>query len=163
VCELFGMEEALIKLYTNRKVIEAALARLDEFYTAFYAGILDTCADELEIFGLGDDFAGNDGLLISPDLWRSLFKPLYAKWLEMAKAKGLYTFMHCCGNLMAVLPDLIDIGLDAWQTVQTHLPGQAPEIIKQQYGRQLVFIGAIDTTNILSALGRKYGDIFDNA
>ena len=149
LCELFGMENAMVKLYTDRPVIEAALAHLDEFYTAFYSNLLDVCGDELDIFGLGDDFAGNDGLLIPPDLWRRLFKPLYAKWLGMAKAKGLRTFMHCCGNLIDVLPDLIDSGLDAWQTVQTHLPGQSAEYLKAEFGRHLTFVGAIDTTNVL--------------
>jgi len=149
LCELFGMENAMVKLYTNRTVIEAALAHLDRFYTDFYTNMLDACGDQIDIFGLGDDFAANDSLLIPPDLWRQLFKPLYAKWLGMAKARGLRTFMHCCGKLTDVLPDLIDSGLDAWQTVQTHLPGQDAEYLKAEFGEHLTFVGAIDTTNIL--------------
>jgi uroporphyrinogen decarboxylase len=149
LCELFGMERAMVSLYWNRPVIEAALARLDEFYTGFYRNMLETCGDQLDLFGLGDDFAGNRGLLIRPDLWRSLFKPLYARWLGMAKARGLITLMHCCGCLVEVLPDLIDSGLDAWQTVQTHLPGQEPDRLKAEFGRHLAFVGGIDTTNVL--------------
>jgi uroporphyrinogen decarboxylase len=151
LCQLFGMEQAMINLYEAPKLIEAALDRVDRFYTDFYARLLEVCGDRLEIFGLGDDFAGNDGMLFSPVLWRRLFKPLYAKWFGMAKAKGLYTFMHCCGNLRAVLPDLIDIGLDAWQTVQTHLPRQDAATLKAEFGRHLTFVGAIDTTNVLGS------------
>jgi uroporphyrinogen decarboxylase len=44
---------------------------------------------------------------------------------------------------------LIDIGLDGWQTVQTHLRGQSPEFIKKEFGKHITFIGAIDSTNIL--------------
>ena len=113
LCELFGMEQALVNFHTNRPVIEAALAHLDEFYTDFYRNILECCGEHLDIFGLGDDFAGNDGLLISPDLWRELLKPLYAKWLEMAKSRGRYTLMHSCGKVTDVPPDLIDVGLAA--------------------------------------------------
>ena len=151
LCELFGMEQAMVYLHTNRRVIEAALAHLDEFYTEFYGHMLDTCGDQLELFGIGDDFAGNRRLLIRPDLWRALFKPLYAKWLGMAKARGLVTFMHSCGQITEVLPDLIDSGLDVWQTVQTHLPGQDAERIKAEFGEHLAFVGAIDTTNILGS------------
>jgi uroporphyrinogen decarboxylase len=151
LCELFGMEQAMVNLHTNRRVIEAALAHLDEFYTEFYGHMLDTCGDQLELFGIGDDFAGNRRLLIRPDLWRTLFKPLYAKWLGMAKARGLVTFMHSCGQITEVLPDLIDSGLDVWQTVQTHLPGQDAERIKAEFGEHLAFVGAIDTTNILGS------------
>jgi uroporphyrinogen decarboxylase len=151
LCELFGMEQAMVNLYRNPPVIEAALAHLDAFYTAFFANLLDTCGDQLEIFGIGDDFAGNRGLLIRPDLWREMFKPLYAKWLGMARAKGLVTLMHCCGMIMEVLPDLIESGLEAWQTVQTHLPGQDAARIKAEFGEHLAFVGAIDTTNVLGS------------
>jgi uroporphyrinogen decarboxylase len=149
LCELFGMERAMVNLLWNRPVIEAALDRLDAFYTGYFTAMLETCGDQLEILGLGDDFAGNHGLLIAPELWRSLFKPFYAKWLAMGKSRGLVTYMHACGNLIEVLPDLIDSGLDAWQTVQTHLPGQEPQRLKSEFGRHLAFVGAIDTSNVL--------------
>jgi uroporphyrinogen decarboxylase len=149
LCELFGMEEFLVKLHTNRPVIEAALDHLDVYYTEFFQQMLNTCGDQLEIFGIGDDFAYNKGMLIHPDVWRQLFKPLYAKWLGMAKGRDLLTLMHCCGLITQVLPDLIDIGLDAWQTVQTHLPGQDASRIKTEFGKHLAFVGAVDTTNVL--------------
>jgi uroporphyrinogen decarboxylase len=154
LCELFGMEQAMVNLLTNRRVIEAALAHLDEFYTGFFSHMLDQCGDQLEVFGLGDDFACNRGLLIRPEVWRQLFKPLYAKWLGMAKTKGLLTLMHCCGLIQEVLPDLIDSGLDAWQTVQTHLPGQDAACIKAEFGQHLAFVGAVDTTNVLGTEDR---------
>lgn len=149
LCELFGMEEAMVKLHTNLPVIEAALDHLDAFYTDFFRHMLDTCGDQLEIFGIGDDFAYNRGLLIQPEMWRKLFKPLYAKWMGMAKAIGLVTLMHSCGLIIDVLPDLIDSGLNAWQTVQTHLPGQEASRIKTEFGKDLAFVGAVDTTNVL--------------
>lgn len=149
LAELFGMERTLTDLYLNRPLIEAALAHIDNFYTDFYQNMLSNCGNNLEIFGLGDDFAANNGMLFDPDLWRELFKPLYAKYIRMAKDYGLYTFMHACGDITAVLPDLIDIGLDGWQTVQTHLNGQRPEFIKKEFGKHITFIGAIDSTNIL--------------
>jgi uroporphyrinogen decarboxylase len=150
LCELFGMEQAMVNMRWNLPLIEAALVRIDDFYTEFYSNMLETCADQIDIFGMGDDFAGNRGLLIDPALWRRLFKPLYAKYFGMAKSRGLKTMMHCCGRILDVLPDLIDVGLDAWQTVQTHLPGQEPELIKARFGMNLTFVGAIDTTNVLS-------------
>jgi uroporphyrinogen decarboxylase len=149
LCGLFGMEQAMVNLRWNRAVVEASLAHLDEFYTRFYARMLAACGDQLELFGLGDDFADNRGLLIRPDDWRRLLLPLYAKWLRMAKDRGLLTLMHCCGCIADVLPDLIDNGLDAWQTVQTHLLGQDSQTLKTRFGDNLAFVGAIDTTNIL--------------
>jgi uroporphyrinogen decarboxylase len=149
LAEMFGMERTLTDLYLNRPLLEAALSHIDNFYTEFFQKMLSTCGKNLEIFGLGDDFAANTGMMFDPEIWRELFKPLYAKYIGMAKDYGLYTFMHSCGNITAVLPDLIDIGLDGWQTVQTHLNGQSPEYIKKEFGKHITFIGAIDSTNIL--------------
>ena len=150
LCGLFGMEQAMINLHWNRAVVEAALAHLDDFYTQFFQNLLGTCGDQLDIFGLGDDFAGSRGLLIRPEMWRQLLKPRYARWIGMAKARSLPTLLHSCGVVLEVLPDLIEIGLDAWQTVQTHLPGQDAAQIKRRFGKHLTFVGGIDTTNVLS-------------
>ena len=149
LCEMFGMEKAMINLYANLPVIEAALAHLESYYDQYYKRLLDNCGDRLEIFAIGDDFACNTGLLIPPALWRKLFKPLYKKWLSMAKHRSLFTLMHSCGKIIEILPDLIDIGLDAWETVQTHLPGQSADELKRSFGKHLTFVGGIDTTNIL--------------
>jgi uroporphyrinogen decarboxylase len=130
-------------------LIEAALEKIDCFYSEFYSKMLSECGENLDIFGLGDDFADNNGMIFDPEIWRDLFKPLYAKYIGMAKKYGLYTFMHSCGNITTVLPDLIDIGLDGWQTVQTHLKGQDPLFLKREFGKDLTFIGAVDSTNIL--------------
>ena len=149
LCEMFGMETAMVNLYTNLPVIEAALARLEAYYDSYFERLLATCGGVLDVFGLGDDFACNTGLLIPVHLWRRLFLPLYAKWLGMAKTKGLPTLMHSCGRIVEVLPDLIDDGLDAWETVQTHLPGQEPADLKRRFGAHLAFVGGIDTTHLL--------------
>lgn len=147
--DLFGMERALLNLHLNPVVIEAALEHIDAYYTGFFQRELDTCADQLEFFGLGDDFADNRGLLIRPDHWRRYFKPLWRKWLGMGKERGLVTFMHACGAISELLPDLIDMGLDVWQTVQTHLPGNEAARIKRDFGRHIAFVGGINTSHIL--------------
>ena len=149
LCEVFGMEQALVNMYANRRVIEAALDHIAAYYDAYFRALLETCGDRIDIFALGDDFAGNTGLFIPPDLWRELFKPLYSRWIGMAKQRSLPTLMHCCGRIIDVMPDLIDIGLDAWETVQTHLPGQESSHIKKLYGRHITFVGGIDTTHVL--------------
>ena len=151
LCELFGMERALENLYLNPIVIEAALAHLDDFHTTYYRNEIEVCGEHLDIFGLGDDFAEQRQLIIRPEHWRKYFKPLYAKWLAMGKAAGLRTWMHACGAIGEVLPDLVDIGLDVWETVQAHLPGSEPERLKREFGDRLVFAGGINCQHVLGA------------
>ncbi|MBX7256409.1 MAG: methyltransferase [Candidatus Hydrogenedentes bacterium] len=60
-----------------------------------------------------DDWGAQSNLLIDPDLWRELFKPLYREYCEIIKSSGKYVFMHSDGHIRAIIPDLIEIGVDA--------------------------------------------------
>jgi uroporphyrinogen decarboxylase len=146
---LFGMDRALLNMHENPALIEAALAYIDRFYIAFFQRQLEVCGGHLEVLSVGDDFAEQRQLLMRPEHWRRFFKPLYAKYFAMGKARGLKTWMHACGACREVLPDLIDIGLDIWETVQTHLPGNEPAGLKRDFGRHLVFAGGVNTQQVL--------------
>jgi hypothetical protein len=125
------------------------LAHIDAYYTLYYRKQVEICRGTLEILSFGDDFADNRHLLMPPALWRKWFKPLFAKYFAMGKAACLRTWLHACGAIGEVLPDLVDIGLDVWETVQAHLPGNEPERLKREFGRQLVFVVGIDTQHVL--------------
>jgi uroporphyrinogen decarboxylase len=58
-------------------------------------------------------------------------------------------WIHSCGTFRPVLPDMIDLGMDVWETVQTHLPGNDPTELKREYGDHLAFFGAINTQSTL--------------
>jgi uroporphyrinogen decarboxylase len=91
----------------------------------------------------GDDYGQQTGLLISPDTWRRCVKPYLRILFEKAKSKGKIVCLHSCGNISGILSDLIDIGLDVYQTVQ-------PEVydlkkLKKEFGSNLCFYGGIST------------------
>jgi len=119
--------EALFKeiLLYNKKIIETAL----EF--------------DIDGFYFGDDYGSQNGLIMSPEVWRRFIKPGLAEMFGMIKAKGKFVALHSCGDISEILEDLIEIGLDVYQTVQ-------PEIyvlneLKEKYGTRLTFWGAIST------------------
>lgn len=143
--ELFGLEETLIKLPTEPKIIEAALAHIESFALELSRRYLEATKGLSDIFWFGDDFATQQGMMISPEHWRRFLKPTYKKIFELAKGYGLKVWFHCCGTFRPVLPDLIDIGMDVWETVQVHLPGNEPEVLKREYGKDITFYGAINS------------------
>ena len=59
-----------------------------------------------------DDWGTQTGLMISPTLWRRLFKPRYARQFAFAHAQGLHTWYHCCGKFELILDDFHEIGAD---------------------------------------------------
>ena len=63
-----------------------------------------------------DDWGSQKSLLISPQMWRTYFKPMYRDYIDIAHRHGKKIFMHSDGYILDILPDLIDLGLDAVNT-----------------------------------------------
>lgn len=148
VCELMGMEEAMMKMLSEPAVFEAALERVFQYTLDYCTRLLDVCGDALDIFYLGDDFATQRGLMIPPASWRQFLKPRYAQLFSLAKARGKFVWFHSCGDITSILPDLIDIGVDVWETVQLHALPMTPAELKRAYGQQMTFFGAISTQRL---------------
>jgi len=141
---LAGMEELLAGMLTE----PAAAAALLERITEFNLGVLDAILPhEFEGVYVGDDWGSQHGLIMGPDLWRKFIKPPLALMFEKIKRHGKYVLVHSCGNIGEVLPDLIEIGMDAYNTVQPEIYDLAE--LKREYGKELTFWGGISTQQFL--------------
>jgi uroporphyrinogen decarboxylase len=147
--DLFGFEDALAKLSLEPILIEAAVKKIEEFTVEFARRSLEASKGLTDIMYYGDDFATQQGLMISPAQWRRFLRPTYWKVFDVAKSYGVKVWFHSCGTFRPVLPDLIECGMDVWETVQVHLEGNEPEVLKREYGRDLAFYGAISTQRTL--------------
>jgi uroporphyrinogen decarboxylase len=148
VFDLLGTEEALVTMLSHPRLFEALLERVFTVTAEYVRRFVAALDDDLHILYLGDDFATQRGMMISPQLWRRHLKPLYARLFEMGRRAGKHVWFHACGDITAVLPDLIDIGMDVWETVQLHTLPVSPERLKQEYGRHLTFFGAANTQRL---------------
>ena len=148
VCELMGMEEAMVKMSTEPAIFEAALEQVFQHVYSYSAQMLDVCGDTLDIYSIGDDFATQRGLMISPEQWGRYLKPRYAALFALAKGCGKPVWFHSCGDITSILPDLIDIGMNVWETVQLHTLPMTPEKLKSEYGKQITFFGGVSTQRL---------------
>ena len=82
---------------------------------------------------------------------REIFFPRHKEIFQLIKKKSnLRTFLHSCGAISQVIPDLIEAGLEIINPVQTHATGMEPEKLKQEFGKDLVFWGGgVDTQHTL--------------
>jgi uroporphyrinogen decarboxylase len=147
--DLFGMENTLVHMYENPSMIEAAIEHMQHFIIEGLKQVLSLCGDDVDFMWLGDDFSSQRGLMLSPEFWRRFLKPAYKKQFECVKESGQKVWFHSCGTFPQVLPDLIDMGMDVWETVQVHLEGNDPEMLKREYGKHLTFFGAINCQKTL--------------
>jgi uroporphyrinogen decarboxylase len=143
---LRGMENFMVDLIANREFAETLLDAILNIRT----GMAEKYARYgTDILMLGDDVSTQLEMMVRPELWRELIKPRLAKIIRTAKqAKDdILIFYHGDGNLQAIIPDLIEIGIDILNPVQPEC--MDPALIKKQYGDRLSFWGTIGTQTTL--------------
>jgi uroporphyrinogen decarboxylase len=136
------------------KAVELHLESLKKFLAAV--------GDSIDIILFGDDLGMQTGPQISPEMYRTLFKPRHKLMWETAKklapaGRGgerdrppVRVMLHCCGSIRALLPDLIDAGLDAVNPVQISTAGMEASGLKRDFGRDIVLWGGgCDTQTVL--------------
>jgi uroporphyrinogen-III decarboxylase len=94
------------------------------------------------MFEYNDDVASQRGLFVSPEMWRRLVKPRMARFCDLIRSRGARVRYHCCGSVRAIIPDLIEIGLDVLNPIQPACMN--PAELGQKYGDKLCFWGSMD-------------------
>lgn len=139
---LAGTEKTLMDLYMDPEGMEPAIRKVHQFFCKELEAWAQTDVDALFI---QDDWGTQISLLISPELWREIFKPLYAEYAQIAKKYGKKMFMHSDGYILDIIPDLIEIGIDALNS-QIFCMGLDK---LEQFRGKITFWGEIDRQNIL--------------
>jgi len=90
-----------------------------------------------------NDMGYRNGPLFSPKTYRQIFKPGDKRLWDAAHSLGMQTILHCCGNIMPLIPDLIDAGLDCYEAIEAKAGMDVVEL-KKQFGDSLSFMGNIN-------------------
>jgi len=141
---LMGMENVLVYMIECPDALENFLDRLCDFWL----GIVDI-ALEYDIDGVyfGDDWGQQQGLIMGPEHWRRFIKPRMARLYARVKSSGKYVLQHSCGDCRDIFPDLVEIGLDCYQTFQPEIYPIAE--MKKNYGDKISFWGGVSTQQCL--------------
>jgi uroporphyrinogen decarboxylase len=145
-------DQLLLELLADRKKIEMLLDRLLEISLAKLAVMLDAAGPYIHVIKINDDFGMQTGPMISPRLFREVFKPRHKSIYDFIHQRqpDVHILLHCCGSIYPLIPDLIEIGLDILNPVQTSTANMDPMQLKREFGDDLVFWGGgIDTQHIL--------------
>ena len=140
------MPEFLMNMVQRPLVAEAILTHLVEIYRGIYGMFLDAVGPYVQMVEVGDDIGAQNNLLISPKMYRQFIKPaeqaLYS--LIHEKAPNARLFRHTDGAIFNVIPDLIEVGVDVLNPVQTSAKGMEGERVKAAYGSQIIFHGTVE-------------------
>jgi uroporphyrinogen decarboxylase len=121
--------------------------RFMDLQLAYWEKMFDVLGDMIDVVQLADDFAGQNDMLISPSSYRRHLKPLHKELFDFIHSRSsAKIFLHSCGSIRKVIPDLIEIGLDVINPVQVSAAGMNSAELKREYGRDLTFWGGgVDT------------------
>ena len=144
---LRGMEQFLVDMLLEPDLAHALLDRILGFNLAV---IERACQLPIDGIIFGDDYGTQRGLLMSPALWRQFIGPNLKRLVDVAHRYGARFMLHCCGSIRALLPDMIDAGLDAVNPVQISTAGMEAGGLKRDFGRDIVLWGGgCDTQTVL--------------
>lgn len=149
--QLQGMDVFMMNMVENPDFARALFARLVDLYKRRLGHLLDAMDGHCDVIMMGDDLGMQSGILMSPQMYRELLKPYHADLLSFIRQRtSAKIWFHSDGDIFRLLDDLVEIGVQILNPIQTSTGGlgDLPRL-KQRYGKNLCFCGAIDTHRIL--------------
>ncbi len=105
--------------------------------------------DLIDAFFFGNDFGTQLNLLVSPDSFREFVFPYFRQLTDLGHRHGLQVILHSCGSIYKVIPDLIDLGVDALHPLQARAATMNAELLARDFAGKIAFMGGIDTQHLL--------------
>lgn len=140
----FGMENACIQMMMAPAMVHAVSEKILDFYLRANEIFYESTKGNLDAVLIGNDFGGQTGLLFSPEMIREFAFPGTRRLVDQAKAYGLKVIHHSCGSIYDIIPDLIEIGVDAIHPMQVRAKDMEPEKLKREFGDRVSFVGGVD-------------------
>ncbi|MEN6384802.1 MAG: uroporphyrinogen decarboxylase family protein [Phycisphaerales bacterium] len=146
------MDNFLMDLFTEQTKVEALLDALMEQHLSTLEKVCNAVGDIVDVLRFGDDLGIDQGPFMSPEIYRKLFKPRHAKLCSYVKKHSkMHTFLHSCGSIYSLMPDLIESGFEILNPVQTNCKDMEPQKLKKEFGKDVTFWGGgCDTRTILN-------------
>jgi hypothetical protein len=140
---LIGQVNTMMWMGEEPERMGAVINRIGAFYLEMAKAEIEAGAGLLDGFVVWGDVAYKKSTFMSPAYWRQYFKPWVAQIVEHAHAHKLPVIYHGCGNVKAILPDYIEMGVDAYNPLEVKA-GMDVVDLRRQYGQRIGFCGNSD-------------------
>ncbi len=151
-CELRGWENFFFDMAANAEFAEALMDKFLDIRLAIAERALEEVGDYIDIVMVTSDDVGMiDRPLVSPARYRSQIKPRQKKTFDFFRAHtNAKLFYHTDGAIYPLIPDFIELGVDALNPIQVNAAGMGDtRKMKADFGDKLTFWGGIDTSHVL--------------
>ena len=141
-CTLRGYDNFLVDLHQSPMYAEALLEKITETALRKWSLLLDEVGEYIQVAAQGDDLGMQLATYISPEMYRRFIKPRHRRIFDLIHSKSrAKTFLHSCGSVFAIIPDLLEIGLEVLNPVQKSAANMGLKKLKSEFGADLCFWG----------------------
>ncbi len=144
-----GFERMFMDLALNPDLAHAVFERVCDFFVEHFTRLLSAAKGGIDLVFTADDIGGQNGLLMSLDMWSEHIKPYHARLNRAIHEFGAKVIYHSDGAVMEAVPGLMDMGIDVLQALQFNARGMDPVKLKTAYGDRLCFEGGVSVQNTL--------------
>ena len=146
--DLLGYKNLCYLMYDNPELVKAVFDRVGEILLSWYRQLIGL--DNLVGFFQGDDMGFKTATMLPPDFLREHVLPHHKRLADLAHSHNLLYFLHACGNLDAIMPDLInDVGIDGKHSFEDEI--EPVTVFQQKYGDKVTPLGGIDVDRLCRA------------
>ncbi|MBW2273542.1 MAG: hypothetical protein JRG96_09745 [Deltaproteobacteria bacterium] len=138
--ELLGFESLLLAPLSEREAFEGLLDRLTDLSVAAIEAYAQL--GNADAFMTWQDFGIQTGLPMRIESFREIYAPRLARIADAAHAGGMHFIWHCCGHIVDLIPEMIEIGVDVLQLDQPRLLGH--DRLAEAWGGKLCFWNTLD-------------------
>jgi uroporphyrinogen decarboxylase len=145
---LTGLEKFLMDMMMKAEYIDPLLDKIQFIHTAYGKKMIEMGAD---VLWCGDDFGSQTSLMMDQDTFRNIFKPRVKEMFDEFRKVNpdIKLAWHSCGAIKPLIPDFIEIGLDILNPIQPLAADMDPRLLKEEFGRDLIFFGGICVQDLL--------------
>lgn len=146
------MDNFFMDLMVDKETVSRFLDKITDMHLASLEKKCRSVGDLVDVIRFGDDLGMTSGPFIDLETFRKLFKPRYKILCDYVKQNSnMKIFLHSCGSIRQFIPDLIEVGFDIINPVQTNCAGMDAAGLKKDFGKEITFWGGgIDTASVLS-------------
>jgi len=143
---LRGFDNALMDAAAEPDLYDELVERVATHQLAIVERLLELPVDGI---WFSDDWGYQEGVLLGPERWRRVLKPRLARMYDRVHQAGKTVLSHCCGSIVDIMPDVIEIGLDVYESVQPEARGNSPYDLKRKYGDKITFWGGLGSQSTI--------------
>jgi uroporphyrinogen decarboxylase len=145
-----GFKDGYTDWAGNPELAKKILRKYSDLQLAYWEKMFDVMKGiPIDVVQMADDLAGQNGMLISPVSYRRQLKPFHKEMFDYIHSRSeAKIFFHSCGAIRALIPDLIEIGVDVLNPVQVSATDMDSAKLKREFGSDICFWGGgVDTQN----------------